>query len=149
MIGISLNAGPSVRPGLRVLAANDNPGNQYEVGELLACMGATVLVADNGAQAVAIARDNNLDLVLRDLQMPVLDGLGATMQIRQRERENLLSRVAVVAYTHSSTDSRLMQECGLDAVLDKPCTEQSLRECLTRWCDPKGAELNGLDRSKA
>lgn len=147
MVGTAMNARPHLRAGLCVLVADDNPAFQYDVGELLACMGATVLVADNGAQAVVLARDNNIDLVLMDLQMPVLDGLGATMQIRQHERENLLERVAVVAYTSSCTDSRLMRECGLDDALEKPCTEQMLRECLTRWCDPIGTEPIGSFRT--
>jgi two-component system, sensor histidine kinase and response regulator len=145
----SPDAQPGVRPGLRILVADDNPGNQYDLGELLACLGASVLVADDGAQAVALARDNSIDLVLMDLQMPVLDGLGATMQIRQHERENLLARVAVVAYTSSSTDGRLMRECGFDDVLDKPCSEEALRECIARWCSLPGARPAGSSGSFA
>jgi two-component system, sensor histidine kinase and response regulator len=143
----SMNARPPVRAGLRVLVADDNPGFQNDVRELLAFMGATVLLAADGAQAVALARGNNIDLVLMDLQMPVLDGLGATMQIRQHEREDLSARVAVVAYTSNSADSRLMRDCGVDAVLDKPCTEESLHECVARWCNPRGAEPSGSYRN--
>ena len=142
----SLTVQPRVRPGFRVLVAGDDPAFANDVRELVACMGATVLLVPDGAQAVALARGNNVDLVLMDLHMPVLDGLRATMQIRQHEREDLCARVAVVAYTSNSVDSRLMRDCGIDAVLDKSCTEESLFECVARWCDPRVAEHIGSYR---
>jgi CheY-like chemotaxis protein len=129
---------PAVRPGLRVLVADDNPAALNEVGDLLAGMGVTMLSADDGAQAVALAHGGNLDLVLMDLQMPVLDGLGATKQIRLHESERSGARVPVVAYTSRACDRQLMRDCGLDAVLSKPCSEESLRQCLARWCDSDG-----------
>lgn len=128
-----------VRPGLRVLVADDNPAALNEVSELLAGMGVTMLSADDGAQAVAIAHGGNIDLVLMDLQMPVLDGLGATKQIRLYESESIGTRVPVVAYTSRACDRQLIRDCGLDAVLSKPCSEESLRECLAHWCDSDGA----------
>lgn len=130
---------PPVRAGLRVLVADDNPAAQNEVGVLLAGMGALMLMAADGAQAVALARDGNIDMVLMDLQMPVLDGLDATKQIRQHERENLQTRLSVVAYTSRSCNRQLLRDCGLDAVLSKPCSEESLRMCVARWCDTQGA----------
>jgi CheY-like chemotaxis protein len=130
---------PTVRAGLRVLVADDNPAALNEVGELLAEMGVAMLAADDGAQAVALARGGNIDLVLMDLQMPVLDGLGATKQIRQDERDGFHARVAVVAYTSRACDWQLMRDCGVDAVLSKPCSEESLRKCIARWCEPEGA----------
>jgi CheY-like chemotaxis protein len=123
-----------------VLVADDNPAFQNDACELLAGMGATVLLAADGAQAVALARGGMFDLVLMDLQMPVLDGLGATRQIRQHEREDLCARVAVVAYTSNPADAVVMRNCGIDGVLDKPCTEVALRECVARWCDPLGSK---------
>jgi CheY-like chemotaxis protein len=136
----STKARPAVRAGLRVLVADDNPAFQNDVRELLAGMGADVLLAADGVQAVALARGSKFDLVLMDLQMPVLDGLGATLQIRQYEREDPCARVAVIAYTSHPVDIRLMRDCGVDAVLDKPCTEEALHECLARWCHPRGNE---------
>ena len=142
---------PPVRAGLRVLVADDNPAVQNEVAELLAGMGVLVLMAADGAQAVALARNGNIDMVLMDLQMPVLDGLDATQQIRQHERDNLQARVSVVAYTSRSCEGQLLRDCGLDAVLSKPCSEESLRMCVARWGDPQGAgpnqplEINSVD----
>jgi CheY-like chemotaxis protein len=136
----SLDEFPAVRPGLRVLVADDNPAAVNEVGELLAGMGVTMLSADDGAQAVALCHGGNIDLVLMDLQMPVLDGLGATTQIRQQESQSTGARVPVVAYTSRACDRQLMRDCGLDAVLSKPCSEGSLRMCLARWCDSDTAK---------
>lgn len=71
-----------------------------------------------------------------DLQMPVLDGLGATAQIRQFERESACSRAPVVAFTSTplSGSEPMLRACGLDAVLLKPCDPATLHACLRRWC---------------
>ena len=129
------------RTGPRVLVADDNPDFQYTVGELLACMGARVFLAANGAQAVSLARGNTVDLVLMDLQMPVLDGLDATLQIRRDELDNRRARVPVVAFSSSSPESGLLRQCGFDGALDKPCSEEALRECICRWCEPRVVAL--------
>jgi CheY-like chemotaxis protein len=131
----SMNTQALLPAGVQVLVADDNPANQYEVGELLACMGATVLLAADGEQAVRLACGSNVDLVLMDLQMPVLDGLGATKKIRQYERENECARLPVIAYTSCAfgAHSTLLHDCGFDAILDKPCTQETLRECMARW----------------
>ena len=130
-----------------MLVVDDNPAFQDAVSELLDCMGATVLLAADGAQAVALVRNTDVDLVLMDLQMPVLDGWNATMQIRHHERVTRCERISVVAYSSSPADSELMLECGFDAALDKPCTEEALRRCLARWCVPEVASsLRSDDR---
>jgi CheY-like chemotaxis protein len=66
--------------------------------------------------------------------MPVLDGLGATKRIRVIERERSAARVPVLAYTSHAVGRDLLRDCGLDGVLDKPCSAQALQECLVRWC---------------
>jgi two-component system sensor histidine kinase/response regulator len=132
---------PFGRTGPRVLVADDNHDLQYTVGEMLACMGAHVLLAEDGAQAVSLVRCNTVDLVLMDLQMPVLDGLGATLQIRRDEIDDQRARVPVVAFSSSSPGSGLLRKCGFDGALDKPCTEEALRECICRWCEARVVEL--------
>jgi two-component system, sensor histidine kinase and response regulator len=73
-----------------------------------------------------------------DLQMPVLDGLEATAQIRRFERENAYPRASVVAYTSNrfSGSEPVLRACGMDAVLEKPCDAETLHACLRRWCKP-------------
>lgn len=129
----------------RVLVVDDNPVNQLAASEMLHCWGITPLLAADGAEAVALACELRFDLILMDLQMPVLDGLGATRQVRRFERDHARARVPVVAYTSSasSVDHSLLRECGLDDLLDKPCDAQTLRQCLMRWCALDSRSLAG------
>src|SRR5687767_3509863 len=82
-----------------VLVADDSPANRMLAFELLSCMGIKPLLAADGAEAVALAGEVPLSLILMDLQMPVLDGYAATWEIRHLEREHARKRVPVVAYT--------------------------------------------------
>lgn len=122
--------------GMRVLVADDNPVNLMLASEMLEHFGFQSVLAADGAQAVAIAANNRLDLILMDLQMPVLDGLGATRQIRRFERDQVRSRVPVVAYTSLTGVCGLFVDHGIDDVLEKPCDMPALRDCLLRWCPP-------------
>ncbi len=117
-----------------VLVVDDNPVNLMTVTEMLTYLGIQPLVAEDGAQAVALAAEVQLDLILMDLQMPVLDGFAATMQIRRGERARSRARVPVVAYTSMGPTAALLDACGIDGLLTKPCDVQALRKCLVRWC---------------
>jgi CheY-like chemotaxis protein len=97
---------------------------------MLRGLGVTPALAENGAEAVALAETQAFDLILMDLQMPVLDGLGATKRIRVFEQERSTARVPVLAYTSCALGGNLLRDCGLD----KPCNAQALQECLVRWC---------------
>ena len=122
-----------------VLVVDDNPVNLVVASEMLSSWGIKALLAVDGTEAVALACELRLDLILMDLHMPVLDGFEATRRIRGLERDHSRTRVPVVAYTSdSSVDQLRMRECGIDAVLDKPCDAQALHECLLRWCPPTG-----------
>lgn len=146
------DAGPAVRPGHdagvnpvespttdtspRVLVVDDNPVHRILTSEMLALLGIEALLAVDGREAVALACKRPLALILMDLQMPVLDGLGATRQIRRFELEQDRPRVPIVAYTSGAYGSGRMslQDFGLDGVLAKPCEAHELHECLLRWC---------------
>ncbi len=91
-------------------------------------------MATNGVAAVELATTRDFDLILMDLQMPVLDGLSATKQIRSKEHELALSRLPVIAYTSCALEQKLLRDCGVDGVLEKPCSPDALEECLLRWC---------------
>ncbi len=119
-----------------VLVVDDNPVNLLLVSEMLSWWGIKAMLADDGADAVALAYAQRLDLILMDLQMPVLDGLGATRQIRRFEQEHNLPRVPVVAYTTSAMSWKVLEDFGLDDVLEKPCGLPALQECLQQWCAP-------------
>jgi two-component system, sensor histidine kinase and response regulator len=129
-------------PGPRVLVVDDNPDNLEFADDLLRRLGITPTLAEDGVEAVALAGSRAFDLILMDLQMPLLDGLAATKRIRVAEHERLAARVPVLAYTSHALDRELLRDCGLDGVLDKPCTAQALQECLLRWC-ARGLDADG------
>jgi CheY-like chemotaxis protein len=119
-----------------VLVVDDDPVNRTLAGEQLSCWGMKPLLAAGGAEAVILACELRLDLILMDLQMPEADGFAATAQIRRFEREHGRRRVPVVAYTSASVsaDEPRLRDSGIDAVLHKPADAQAIRECVTRWC---------------
>jgi CheY-like chemotaxis protein len=119
-----------------ILVVDDNPVNRTLASEFLSCWGMKPLLAPGGAEAVALACELRLDLILMDLRMPEPDGFAATAQIRRFEREHGRKRVPVVAYTSASVsaDQPRLRDSGIDAVLRKPADAQTFRACVTRWC---------------
>ena len=133
--------------GRYVLVVDDNPVNLMTASALLTSFSIVPVVAADGAEAVALAAELQLELIMMDLQMPVLDGMSATRQIRQAELQMKRKRVPVVAYTTSAPSAQSLQHCGLDGKLEKPCDDRALRLCLERWCphllSPSNAAAHG------
>jgi signal transduction histidine kinase len=123
--------------GLRgvVLLVEDNLVNRMIGAEMLKSFGVEVLESEDGAQAVALLETQRVDLVLMDIQMPVLDGYAATRQLRERESRLRLPRVPIVALTANAFDEDAAQSmaAGMDAHLAKPYSREQLRELLKRW----------------
>jgi signal transduction histidine kinase/CheY-like chemotaxis protein len=119
---------PSSSQPRRVLLAEDNVVNQRVATGLLGRRGHDVTVVANGQDAVdAVARER-FDLVLMDLQMPIMGGLEATRLIRERERQTSSPRVRIVAMTaHAmSGDRERCLAAGMDGYLSKPTEPQTL-----------------------
>ncbi|MEO8525977.1 MAG: response regulator [Caldimonas sp.] len=132
---------------LRVLLVDDCPVQLLLGCVLLARWKIVPALAADGLEAVLLAREQEFDLLLMDVEMPVMDGLAATRRIRQHEREcHGARRVPVVAYTGSASTlvPREWLDSGMDAVLDKPSSELIMGECLERWCPDK---VRGLEQS--
>lgn len=108
----------------RILVADDNPVNRRLAQALLEGAGYRLRLAEDGAQAVALAASEPFDLVLMDVQMPVLDGLAATQRIREREAAE--GRVPLPIYALSADlapDVRYRaQAAGVNGCLAKPLT---------------------------
>ena len=109
------------RRELNILLAEDNLINQKLAVALLTKNGHRVTVAVNGAEALKISAATDFDLILMDLQMPVMDGLAATEAIRLREGETG-KHVPIVAMTANALagDRERCLESGMDGYVSKP-----------------------------
>jgi len=125
-----------------VLVVEDNPTNQKVVESLLHKLGVRTLLAEDGQQAVdAIRRGDGVDLVLMDLQMPVMDGYDATEQIRRWETENGQPHRPVIALTADAFEED-RQHClaaGMVDFLTKPVALDTLKTVLGRWLPGQAA----------
>ena len=118
-----------------VLLVEDNIVNRMIGAEMLKSFGVDVLEAEDGAQSLAMLEHQRVDLVLMDIQMPVLDGYAATRQVRERESRLRLPRVPIVALTANAFEEDAAQSmaAGMDAHLAKPYSRAQLRDLLQRW----------------
>jgi two-component system sensor histidine kinase/response regulator len=127
--------------GQRVLLAEDNPVNREVAEELLGAVGLQVLTATDGVEAVALACLHKPDLVLMDMQMPTLDGLAATRQIRER----LGPSMPIVAMTANAfgDDRQACLAAGMNDHVAKPVDPDILYQTLMRWL-PQAPARPGL-----
>ncbi|MCP4320740.1 MAG: response regulator, partial [Alteromonadales bacterium] len=123
--------------GSRILLAEDNELNQQVMLELLEGNGLSVTIANNGREAVdlLIENPNGFDLVLMDIQMPILDGYGATAEIRQDRRFKNLPILAVTAHAMAGEKEKSIS-LGLNDHIIKPIDPQALNDALLRWIKP-------------
>ena len=117
---------------LRVLAAEDNATNQFVLRTLLGQLGVDVVVVENGEQAVTSWRDGVWDLVLMDVQMPVMDGLTAARAIRDIERIEKRGTTPIIALTANAMPHHFEAclESGMTRLLAKPIDVRLLAETL-------------------
>ena len=117
---------------LRILVAEDNKVNQVVVKRILEKSGHRVSIVENGRQALDAIAAETFDLVLMDVQMPVLDGLQATARLRARESAEGLPRLPVVALTaHAMVgDRERCLESGADEYVTKPINAGQLHEVM-------------------
>ena len=120
-----------------MLVAEDNPVNREVLRALLENLRASADFVADGSAALArvTGTPSGYDLVLMDLQMPVLDGLAATRRIRDWEREHDRARTPVVAVTASAFEEnqRRCLEAGMDDFLVKPVGREQLESMLRKW----------------
>lgn len=120
--------------GLSVLVAEDNKVNQKVVSAMLRHLGHKVTVAENGQIALELLEQRDFDIILMDVQMPVLDGIEATKKIRRRGWTR-----PVIGLTASFQRSELgfYQEIGMDDCLSKPVLLKDLRSTIFQTLKPK------------
>jgi signal transduction histidine kinase/ActR/RegA family two-component response regulator len=130
---------------LRVLAAEDNAVNQLVLKTLLHQMGVDPVVVDNGQLAVEAWETGDWDVILMDIQMPVMDGLTATAHIRQQELARGRARTPIVALTANAMSHQVEQyiAAGMDGHVAKPIQASDLFEALTRAAVADEAQPGG------
>ena len=119
-------------PNLRVLLAEDNPINQEVTVDLLQSVASQIDVANDGAEAVALAKKTRYDLVLMDMQMPVMDGLEATRQIRALENWSAVPIIALTANAFAE-DRERCRLAGMNDHLGKPVEAQAVYRVMLHW----------------
>jgi CheY-like chemotaxis protein len=124
---------------MAILVADDHPINRELIRRMLVSLGQTAFLVEDGAAAFAAVRERRFDLVLMDVQMPVLSGPDATRLIRQWEAEGGRARTRIVALTASAMpgDREAFLSAGMDAYLAKPFRRAQL-EAVLRLGDPRG-----------
>jgi two-component system, sensor histidine kinase len=135
---------------LRVLAAEDNAVNQLVLKTLLHQMGVDPTVVDNGRLAVEAWETGDWDVILMDIQMPVMDGLTATAQIRARELATGRTPTPIVALTANAMSHHVDQyvSAGMNGHVAKPIQAADLYAALTTAAVPAQVKPGGGARAE-
>lgn len=118
--------------GLRVLLVEDHPDNQQLAMELLTLVGASVVLAENGAAVFSVLRQHPVDVVLMDIMMPLLDGFAATQQIRANPEWAHLPVIAMTANVTAEARERAAA-VGMNGFISKPIEPIRLYRCLQSY----------------
>jgi signal transduction histidine kinase/ligand-binding sensor domain-containing protein/DNA-binding response OmpR family regulator len=116
---------------LQILVADDNPVNQMLTARVLHKLGYVAEIVSNGLHALNSAREKQFDLILMDVQMPEMDGLEATRQIRMQ----LTHQPVIIAMTANAIqgDREQCLDAGMDDYISKPVVLQVLVNALEKW----------------
>ena len=123
--------------GKRVLLAEDNIINQEVASEMLRSMGIDPVIAGNGREAVELWEERDFDVILMDIQMPVMDGLAAAGAIRASQKPGSAS-IPIIAMTANalSGDRQRSLEAGMNGHITKPVDIEEIRRQLLQWTAP-------------
>jgi CheY-like chemotaxis protein len=121
--------------GARILLVEDNEINQQLARELLEGVGLVVTIANNGQEAVSVVQEKKFDGVLMDVQMPVMDGYKATLEIRKHERFKDLPIVAITSHAMTG-DKEKSLKAGMNDHITKPINPDQLFSTLLAWIKP-------------
>lgn len=139
---------PEQIKGAEVLLAEDNEINQQIAKELLEKSGVVVHIANNGQEAVNMLDQQPFELVLMDIQMPLLDGYEATEKIRSQEQYKDLPIIAMTAHAMAG-DAEKSFEAGMNGHITKPINPDELFTTLAKWIRPAERNTDGAAIPKA
>jgi PAS domain S-box-containing protein len=135
---------------LRLLLADDSEDNVFLIQSYLRDSGCSIEVAGNGEIAVQKFRSGQYDIVLMDLQMPVMDGYIATQQIRKWEREHQAEPVPIIAMSAYAMQSEIdkSRDAGCTAYLNKPILRQNLFETIEKYSAESRTRIDRVNPSE-
>ena len=133
--------------GARILLVEDNDLNQQVAIGILSIGKFQIDIAGNGKIAIEKAFERPPDIILMDMQMPVMDGIEATRQIRSNPE---LLKVPIIAMTANAmqADRELCMEAGMNDYIAKPFEPNLLFAILLKWLAPESAFLHGVDGAR-
>ena len=138
----------SYNTSFKILIAEDNPINQFLVQTILEKIfpQAILSICDNGMEAVEAYQNNAFDIILMDIQMPVMSGYEATKEIRKLEKPG--NRIPVIALTARvlEKEKKLCFECGMDEYLTKPVDYETLKKALYQHLSIKNRPTTKTER---
>jgi len=121
--------------GANVLLVEDNEINQQVAREILEGAGLNVALANDGQEGVNAVKECNYDVVLMDVQMPVMDGYTATREIRKDKQFKDLPIIAMTAHAMAGDEDKSLQ-AGMDGHVTKPIDPDQLFSTLQKWIKP-------------
>lgn len=126
----------------KILLAEDNLANQELVKYVLNDLGVNFEIKDNGLELVEEYKKNKYDLILTDINMPIMDGLEAFKQIRSYEKINNLENIPIVAVTANAIkgDEEKFLSLGMDGYLSKPINSNKLKDLLNNFLGKNSIE---------
>ena len=137
------NTGQPTEPKFLILVVDDSADNLAVISLYLQTQGYRVVTANNGEDAVNVATQTLPDVILMDINLPALDGLGATRRIRETEG---LREVPVIAITAFGTEGfqRAAYDVGVSGYLTKPLDLDRMQQLIARLLSPTGSgKLSG------
>ena len=132
--------------GVQILLVEDNVINQEVASEILGSVGAVVDIANNGKESIESIAAKAYDLVLMDLQMPVMGGYEATKFIRADRRNRNLPIIAMTAHAMQGVDAEC-KAAGMNDYVSKPIDPQNLFSTILKWVKPNPERSTPLDGS--
>lgn len=132
-------------PSLRILVAEDNAVNQQVAVGLLNKMGHRADIADDGAEAVQLLTNGHYDLVLMDIQMPVVDGITATQLIRTMEGAKKHTVIIAMTANAMPGDRETYLAAGMDDYISKPVDRRKLAALIKLWGNKLGQQSGGAE----
>ena len=132
--------------GLKLLAAEDLAVNRQVLEAIVKPLGVTLVVAENGKEAIEVLKTEAFDAVLMDLRMPVMDGLTATRHIRAGHAGDNVKDIPIIALTANAMREHVEEslEAGANAHVAKPVSRRALIEALKTHCRPSEANQKAV-----